>query len=513
MSQEHVASDVALNGLARETQWMDATEQARLIRSGEVTALELVDAAIERITTLNPAINAVVMEWYDHARSLVTHQDPDGPFAGVPFLLKDFMAPYAGQTMSNGNGRLKDLAIPSTADSTLVTRFRRTGLITVGRTNTPEFAAMGTTEPRAWGPTRNPWNLAYSTGGSSGGATAAVASGMVPIAHASDGSGSIRIPAALSGLVGLKPSRGRITAGPFGDEWGPAVSFAVSRTVRDTAALLDAVCGPSVGDLVVAPAPDRPYVRELDAAPAPLRIGVLDHSPSGGAVHADCTAAVRDAAALLEELGHQVEPAFPPVLAQVDIADDGPLALVAKSPMLDSFRHLADALGRDLSAADMEPLTWAAYRKLKRILADDYLQTYAESVRYRRQMQQWWADGFDLLLTPTTADPAPPIGSYSEDPQQAATLGARYIVFTRPFNITGQPAISLPLHWNRAGLPVGVQFAAAYGREDLLIALAAQLEQARPWAHRTPSGHHAGNHHNEAPSPPDENLGEFRARV
>lgn len=499
MPHEHLAPDVALRGLARETRWMDATDQARLVRSGGVTALELVDAAIERITALNPAVNAVVMEWYDHARSLVAHQAAEGPFAGVPFLLKDFMAPYAGQTMSNGNGRLKDLAVPSTADSTLVSRFRGTGLITVGRTNTPEFAAMGTTEPRAWGPTRNPWNPAYSTGGSSGGATAAVAAGMVPIAHASDGSGSIRIPAALSGLVGLKPSRGRITAGPFADEWGPAVSFAVSRTVRDTAALLDAVCGPSVGDLVVAPAPDRPYVRELDAAPAPLRIGVLDRLPSGGAVHADCAAAVHDAAALLEELGHQVESAFPPVLGQADVAD-GPLALMATSPMLGSFRHLADALGRDLTAADMEPLTWAAYQKLKRVLADDYLQAYAESVRYRRQMQQWWADGFDLLLTPTTAAPAPPIGSYSGDPRQAAALGARYIVFTRPFNITGQPAVSLPLHWNRAGLPIGVQFAAAHGREDLLIAIAAQLEQARPWAQRTPS-------------PPNENLGEARARV
>ncbi|NUS05263.1 MAG: amidase [Nonomuraea sp.] len=475
-----------MNGLARETRWMDATDQARLVRSGEVTALELVDAAIERVTKLNPALNAVVMEWYDHARGLVAGGGSQGPFAGVPFLLKDFMAPYAGQTMSNGNRRLKELALTSDADSTLVARFRAAGLITVGRTNTPEFAAMGTTEPKAWGPTRNPWNPAYSTGGSSGGATAAVAAGMVPVAHASDGSGSIRIPAALSGLVGLKPSRGRITAGPFGDEWGPAVSFAVSRTVRDTAALLDAVAGPDVGDLVVAPAPDRPYLRELDAAPGALRIGVLDRLPSGDAVHDDCATAVREAAALLEELGHRVEPAFPPILGEIDVSQSNEVAMMAASPMLGSFGHLAGALGRELRADDMEPLSWASYLRAKEFGAGDLLKAYEASVRYRRQMQQWWAGGFDLLLTPTTADPAPPIGSYSDDWAQAMTLGARYVVFTRPFNITGQPAISLPLYWNGVGLPVGVQFAAAYGREDLLLTLAAQLEQARPWAHRTP---------------------------
>ena len=472
--------------ITEDTRWLDATAQADLVRSGQVSAGELLEAAIGRIEALNPAVNAVVLEWFDHARSVAAELPPAGPLHGVPFLLKDFMAAYAGQHASNGNLRLKELAVPSPLDSTLVSRFRAAGLVTAGRTSTPEFAGQPTTETRAWGATRNPWNLDHSTGGSSGGAAAAVAAGMVPVAHASDGSGSIRIPAACCGVVGLKPSRGRISAGPFGDEAGPAVELCVSRSVRDTAAVLDAVHGPGVGDLVVAPTPRRPYVEELAADPAPLRIGVLDRAPGGSPVHPDCAAAVHAAAALLEGLGHRVGAAHPSALVEVDTGDTSRIGLVATSPMTNSFRHLAETLGRELVEGDLEPVTWARYQRAQRVSAVEYAEAQAAAVRYRRSIQQWWHDGHDLLLTPTTAEPAAPIGSFGDDLAAVEALTARYTAFTRPFNITGQPAISLPLFWTGAGLPVGVQLVAAHGREDLLIAVAAQLERARPWAHRRP---------------------------
>lgn len=465
---------------------MDATEQAHLVRSGQVSAAELLEAAITRVEELNPSVNAVVLEWFEHARAVAAAGPPPGPFRGVPFLLKDFMAAYAGRHASNGNRRLKELALPAPADSAMVGRLRAAGLVVMGRTNTPEFAGLPTTEPTAWGATRNPWNYGYSTGGSSGGAAAAVAAGMVPMAHASDGSGSIRIPASCCGVVGLKPSRGRISAGPYGDEAGPAVELCVSRSVRDTAALLDAVHGPGVGDLVVAPRPHRRYADELEADPAPLRIGLLDRTPGGEPVHPDCLAAVRSAAALLEDLGHRVEAAYPATLAEVPVADTSEIGVVATSPMLNSLRQLAEALGRELRPDDVEPVTWARYRRGQRLGAAEYLAAVAATARYRRSVQQWWDEGHDLLLTPTTAEPPAPIGAFGGDVAAAERMTARYIAFTRPFNITGQPAISLPLSWTPAGMPVGVQLAAAYGREDLLIAVAAQLERARPWAQLRP---------------------------
>ena len=477
---------MTLRGLAGETRWMDATEQAHLVRTEQVKAVELVEAAIERIEALDPTVNAVVMRWFDHARSVAADGPTDGAFPGVPFLLKDFMAAYTGQSASNGNVRLKESAVPSPVDSALVARFRAAGLVTLGRTNTPEFASQPTTEPKAWGATRNPWDPGLSTGGSSGGAAAAVAAGMVPFAHASDGSGSIRIPASCCGVVGLKPSRGRISAAPFGDESGPAVELCVSRTVRDTAAMLDAVHGPGVGDLVVAPTPRRPYAEELGEDPPPLRIGVLGTAPGGDRVHPDCAAAVDDVAGLLEELGHWVENAFPAALAETSVEDTSRLGLAATSPMANSFKHLADVLGRELTPEDMEPVTWGRYQRLRQTGAADVAAAVAASARYRRDVQQWWADGHDLLLTPTTADSAAPIGSFGDDLAALEALTARYIAFTRPFNITGQPAISLPLHWTSAGMPVGIQLTAAYGREDVLLAVAGQLERARPWAHRFP---------------------------
>ena len=274
-----------MSALADQTRWMDATDQAALVASGEVSPSELLEAAIERIERIDPALNAVVIRWFDHARETAASTDlPNGPYRGVPFLIKDLFATYAGQRISNGNVAFKEAHVIAAADTTLVSRHRAAGLVIAGRTNSPELGSVPTTEPIAWGATHNPWDTTRTPGGSSGGAAAAVASGMVPFAHASDGGGSIRIPASCCGLVGLKPSQGRITLGPLRDESGLAVEHCVSRTLRDSAALLDATRGPGIGDTVIAPPPARPYVEELGADPGRLRIGILDHHPQGGRV-------------------------------------------------------------------------------------------------------------------------------------------------------------------------------------------------------------------------------------
>lgn len=481
-----------MTSLADETRWMDATDQAALVRDGTVSPAELLEAAIERIEALDPALNAVVIRWFDEARATAAGALPDGPFRGVPFLLKDLWAHYAGQPLTNGCQALKDAMPLSAADTTLVARFRAAGLVIAGRTNSPEFGSLPTTEPLAWGPTRNPWNTAHSPGGSSGGAAAAVAAGMVPFAHASDGGGSIRIPASACGLVGLKPSQGRITLGPFRDESNLGVELCVSRTVRDTAALLDAVRGPGVGDTMIAPAPVRPYVDELGADPGRLHIGLLDHHPfagvgGGGPVHDDCVAAARAAAAMLEDLGHHVEPGFPPALANQEFARR--FGAMWSTNMGVGIARIAAQLGRELGPGDVELVNLVQAEFAKGVNGVDYAMALAANSEFRRGVQQWWADGWDLLLTPTLGEPPVPLGTFANNPEAPMAPMARagaYVPFTPAFNASGQPAISLPLHWNADGLPVGVQLVAAYGREDVLFRVAAQLEAAHPWAHRRP---------------------------
>ena len=478
-----------MTSLADDTRWLDATDQAALVRSGEVSAAELLDAAIERIEAIDPALNAVNIRWFEHAREIAAGDLPDGPFRGVPFLLKDLWAHFAGQTLSNGNQALKDAAPVSPADTTLVGRFKAAGFVTAGRTNSPEFGSLPTTEPTAWGPTRNPWNTDHSPGGSSGGSAAAVASGMVPIAHASDGGGSIRIPAANCGLVGLKPSQGRITLGPFRDESNLGVELCVSRSVRDTARLLDAVHGPGVGDTVMAPTPSRPYVDELGADPGRLRIGLLDHHPYGHDVHPECATAARNAAALLESLGHHVEPGFPASLANPDFGRR--FGALWSTNMGTSFARIEAQLGRPLVPGDVELHNWVQAEFARGVNGVDYALALAANVEFRRATQSWWdVDGWDLLVTPTLAEPPTRIGEFANDEQQPMAPLVRsstYVTFTPAFNSSGQPAISLPLHWTPDGLPVGVQLVAAYGREDVLLRVAAQLEQAAPWADRHPS--------------------------
>jgi amidase len=476
-----------VTSLADDTRWLDATAQADLVAGGDLTPLELTDAAIERIEQLDPAINAVVVRWFEHAREVAQGELPGGPFRGVPFLLKDLWAHYAGQPLTNGNVALRAAMPISIADTTLVSRFRACGLVTLGRTNSPELGSVPVTEPAAYGPTRNPWNIDHVPGGSSGGAAAAVAAGMVPIAHASDGGGSIRIPASCCGLVGLKTSQGRISLGPQRTENGFSVELCVSRSVRDTARLLDAVQGQGVGDTVIAPAPQRAYADELGADPGRLRIGLLDHHPRGGALHADCVTAVRQAAALLESLGHDVEPAFPASLADESFTPR--FMAIWGAMMATGIDGYAAMLGRPLTEDDVEPINWAQAKHAERVNAVDFARGQAAVAEFRRATHQWWADGWDLLLTPTLGEPPLRVGELmppGADPLHGMRRAGEFVPFTPAFNMTGQPGINVPLHWNVDGLPIGVQLVAGYGREDVLIRVASQLEAAQPWAHRRP---------------------------
>jgi amidase len=367
------------------------------------------------------------------------------------------------------------------ADSWLVGRYRAAGFVIVGRTNTPEFGLVPTTEPESHGATRNPWNIEHTPGGSSGGSGAAVAAGLVPVAHASDGGGSIRIPASMCGCVGLKVTRGRITMGPEGDESLVSVNHVITRSVRDSAGVLDATQGPGPGDMAVAPPPLRPYVDEVGADPGRLRVGLLAKNPHG-TVHPDCEAAVRDAAALLESLGHHVEESYPSAL------DDPEASRTFGARWFTQARRAVAALGnivgREITAEDVEPVTWFMSEVGNSLSALDYASALYASMQYTRRIASWWEDGWDVLLTPTLGEPPPRLGELMTPEGQAKVVSL--VPFTTHFNVTGQPAISLPLSWNGEGLPIGVQLVAGFGREDLLFRVASQLEAARPWAERRP---------------------------
>jgi amidase len=468
---------------------MDATAQAELVRNGEASPVELVEAAIERIEALNGELNAVIHPQFDRAREAAAGEFPDGPFKGVPFLLKDLGAAFAGDPLHLGMRFLKEADFKAPVDTYLAQRFRDAGLVTVGKTNTPELGILPTTEPDAHGSTHNPWDTSRSPGGSSGGSAAAVASGMIPMAHANDGGGSIRIPAAACGLVGLKPTRQRISHGPtVGDEMsGLTEELAVSKSVRDTAAILDAVHGAAPGDPYVAPATERPYVEELSADPGSLRVGLvtqplLDVTPDPTVVDA-----TRDVGRLLESLGHTVEGSGPTGFEEVDMIDTFLTRWMAGQAQ--TLDQLSTIIGRKVTTDDVEPLTWALAEEGWRRSAAQYLEAVGQHQMVTRLIAAWYESGFDLLLTPTMAEPPTPLGAYDDsgpDPMVAIERGAKTAAFTAPFNATGQPAISLPLNWSEDGLPIGAQLVAAYGGEDMLIRIAAQLEQARPWADRTP---------------------------
>lgn len=471
---------------------LDATAQAELIRRREVEPLDLVDAAITRIERINSQLNAVITTCFEKARDRARPAAlSDGPFRGVPFLLKDLGAHSAGDPFHLGMAFLKRAGWVEKHDTYLAQRFFGAGLISLGKTNTPELGLLPTTEPDAYGATRNPWDLSRSPGGSSGGAAAAVAAGLVPVAHASDGGGSIRIPAAHCGLVGLKPSRGRISMGPFVSEgWGGfSVQGVVSRSVRDCAALLDVMAGPMPGDPYVAPAPARSFLEEVASVPGCLRVGWTTRSPSGVAVHADCVAAVERMAKLLSELGHHVEEAAPPAL--YDSGMGRSIAVIIGSSAARTLQNWGEKVGREITAEDVEPATWALTSLSKQLGSTDYVGAVEHLQGKTRELSAWWQDGFDLLLTPTTSAPPPVLGYFrtSDDPFDTLAKAAAFSTFTSVFNATGQPAISLPVHQGEHGLPIGVQLVAAYGREDILIRIAAQVEQATNWQDRLPVAH------------------------
>jgi len=474
---------------------LDATAQADLIRRGELAPHELVDAAIARIEKLNPTLNAVITPLFDKARTQANSPNlPDGPFRGVPFLLKDLGCHSAGDPYHEGMRFLRNAGWVAESDTYMAAKLRAAGFIFLGKTNTPELGSVPTTEPQAYGPTRNPWDVTRSTGGSSGGSAAAVASGMVPVAHANDGGGSIRIPASECGLVGLKPSRGRLSWGPeHGELWqGLAVEHVVSRSVRDTAAILDVVAGPMPGDPYFAPPPARPFREEVGTDPGRLRIGMMTRAPGGVIqVHPDCVAATTETARLLESFGHHVEESYPQVLDAAKERGRHMLTLIAGS-VAAGLAQWSRKVGKPIGPNDVELHNWTFAEIGRSRTAVRYIESVEWLQADTRRIVQWWEDGFDLLLTPTIAEPPPLLGQFvatPDNPLAAARRAEQIIPFTPAFNITGQPAISLPLYWSVDGLPIGVQLVAAYGREDLLVRVAAQLERAHPWADRFPPVH------------------------
>jgi amidase len=470
---------------------LDCRDQADLVRRRQVSPAELVEAAIARIEKLNPQLNAVILPLFDKARALARDGNlPDGPFRGVPFLLKDLIATTAGDPAHAGMQLLKNAGFVAPIESYLAGKLRQAGFVILGRTNTPELGLAATTEPLAYGPTRNPWNVEHSAGGSSGGSAAAVASRMVAAAHANDGGGSIRIPASECGLVGLKPSRGRVSLGPLiGEGWhGLAIEGAVTVSVRDTAAILDAISGAMSGDPYTAPPSARPFREEVGRNPERLRIGLMTRFPGRTTpLHPECVQAVENAGRLLESLGHEVELSCPGAYDEQAFWDHLRAIIDVHAAQLMDF--FAAGLGREIRAEDVEPYTWRFVEEGRTILGRRYVAAADWLQGWARRMAAWWGDGHDLLVTPTIAEPPPSLGDLGGPGGDPAARWQRHldvIPFTPAFNVTGQPAISLPLHWTSDGLPVGVHLVAAYPREDVLIRVAAQLEQAQPWASRRP---------------------------
>ncbi|MDQ6638469.1 MAG: amidase [Pseudomonadota bacterium] len=463
----------------------DGLGLAELVRRREVGAGELLEAALGRADASHAVLNAVVTRLDDAARASIAAGLPAGPFGGVPFLVKELVVSVAGAA-TTASSRLYAGNIAA-HDSEIVARFRRAGLVIFGKTNSPEFGISPATESHLYGVTRNPWQSGLSPGGSSGGSAAAVAAGIVPAAHATDGGGSIRIPASCCGLFGLKPTRARISAGPEGGEGlnGLAAQHVVSRSVRDSAALLDATCGALPGDPYSAAPPARPYLAEVSAEPGALRIGFARGAPSGVPVAAECVAAVEDAARLCESLGHRVDEASPECDWAALTRDF--VAVFGANVMANIARATGGALPEP---GHVEPLTYAIAARGRSMSAADLILALHSLHRQARRIARFY-ESHDLWLTPTLAHAPPPIGWFdieSSDVDAWLERLTAFLPFTYPFNVTGQPAASVPLHWSAAGLPIGVQFAARYGDEATLFRIAGQLERARPWFGRRPPG-------------------------
>ncbi len=457
---------------------------AALVRSGEVRPIELLEAAISRAEDVNPQINAICHAMYEDARTDVNLQAQSGPLSSVPFLLKDITTHVAGWPMSSGSMVFRDHV--SAFDSNIVKRYRDAGLVLFGRTTSPEFAYGCSSESKLFGATRNPWNLARSSGGSSGGAAAAVSAGIVPVAQGGDAGGSIRIPASWCGLFGLKPTRARTPTGPiYGAFLGFSSTHVVSRSVRDSALLLDLTLGPDDGAPYYPEAPARPYLDAVGADPGRLRIAVQRRSFDDTQVAPDCSLALDDAARLCEDLGHEI--------VEVDFRFDHARLrqtyyTVWPALLLRSLNHYAQQTGRPWQLDDLETFVADHVERAKAFTAQDFVEglesMHAVSHDFRRQ-----SETFDIVLSPTTANLAPQIGVLDPSSPNRDELDREIqaaVAFTQIYNLTGQPAASVPLYWTAGGMPVGVQIAARYGDETSIFKLASQLEQARPWIDRLP---------------------------
>jgi len=464
----------------------DAVGLADLVSRGEVKAEDLLEAAVERYQSVNDKVNAVVTPLFDEARKAISDGLPDGPLKGVPFLLKDLYADMAGTPLANGCGLFADNV--SAADTEIVQRYKNAGLVIMGKTNTPEFGLTVTTEPRHGGATRNPWNTEHSAGGSSGGAAAAVAARIVPAAHASDGGGSIRIPASCCGLFGLKPTRGRISVGPFnGEGWaGMSMQHAVTISVRDSAALLDAVAGPATGDPYYAAPPSRPYFEEVGTEPGKLRLAVSTQSPNGTEVDGECVEGVQNAVQLCKSLGHSVEEVAPNYDHE-KLRDAA--ATIIQSNTAAAVNARARDLGRELQKGDVENITWLMTQSGNGVSAESYINAVKTIHAESRKIAAFF-ETYDAFIMPTLGQPPAPIGLFHMDTEDIGDY-VRNLMTYSPFcqmaNATGQPAMSMPLHWSQKGLPVGVQFVGRYADEATLFRLASQIELESPWASRRPN--------------------------
>ena len=463
----------------------DALGLAELVKRRLVTPDQLLDAAIERVEARNPVVNAVVMPLYDYARKAIADGLPNGPFRGVPFLLKDLGGWLAGVRVTRGSRFFADTG-PATDDSEHVKRLKHAGLVFFGRTNSCELGLSLTCEPQLYGPTRSPWDTARISGGSSGGAAAAVGARILPMAHASDGFGSIRAPASCCGVVGLKPTRSRNTMAPYAGEGlgGLSTEHAVTLSVRDCAALLDATAGVGPGDPYAAPAPARPFLEEVGAAPGALRIAFTSKAPNGAPVGAESLAALDEIAKLCGDLGHRVEPVDPPIDGGAVVPTF--ITLAAANTVVNLASH--PTKGRSARADEVEKVTWATGQLGEKITAPDYVRATQTAHRLSRQMAAFHSS-WDVLLTPALATLPPPLGVIDmmmDDVHEYWRRVFTFSPFTVWFNISGQPAIVLPLSRTASGLPVSVQLVARYGDEATLFRLAAQLEKARPWFDRKP---------------------------
>jgi amidase len=475
-----------MSGFADYEQY-DALGLADLVRRRKVTPGELLEAAIERVEARNPALNAVVMKLYDHGRKAITDGLPDGPLRGVPFLMKDLTSAVAGVAMTRGSRFFADTPVAA-ADSEHVQRLKRAGLVIFGRTNTPEVGLSLTCEPRQYGPTRNPWDVTRISGGSSGGAAAAVAARMLPAAHASDGFGSIRAPAACCGLVGLKPTRNRNTFAPFAGEGlgGLATEHAVTLTVRDSAALLDATRGQGAGDPYTAPPAAAPYLAEVGADPGRLRVAWTTAAPNGAAIDAECLDLLAETVALCADLGHRVEQRDPAIDREAVVPAF--LKLASANTVVNLSSH--PSTGRPAREEEVERITWLTAQMGGKLSAPDYVRATQAAHRLGRQMAAFHSK-CDVLLTPGLATPAVKLGwmdMMMDDLDEYWRRVFSFSPFTVWFNLTGQPALMLPLGQSKTGLPLAVQLVARYSDEATLFRLGAQLEAARPWIERRPAG-------------------------